>query len=350
MKKAFYLDDWLVEPDLDRIRKGSLVRRLRPQVMDLLAYLASRPREIVSNEEILSAVWPGRVTTQASVYNCLKDLRHGLDDDPHEPTYIETIPKRGYRLIARVKPVERPSGDGRKIPGRFTGRQLAITAAAIVLAAVILVDRMVYREPVEDATTPDVPEKSIAVLPFMDLSPGGDQAYFADGIAEEILDELAQSHDLKVTARGSSFAFRDSDEDLRSIGEKLGVAYVLEGSVRKDANRVRITAQLVDTRNGFHLWSEEYDREAGTILNIQDAIGTEVANALHVTLSRSDTSPEAMLGAEELDPRVYDLFLKAKNLINHGRKDSLTEATTLLYEILEVDPDFHRARILLIDS
>jgi TolB-like protein/DNA-binding winged helix-turn-helix (wHTH) protein/Flp pilus assembly protein TadD len=350
MKKAFYLNDWLVEPGLDRIKKNGATRRLRPQVMDLLVYLASRPREIVSNEEILTAVWPGRITTPASVYNCLKDIRQALGDDPHNPAYIETIPKRGYRLIAPVKPAEDLEDSEGRRSGSFTGRRLTVTAAAILLAVVILVERLSYQEPAEEVAALDIPEKSIAVLPFEDMSENGDQGYFADGVAEEILNELAQLPDLKVTARSSSWVFRDNEEDLGAIGKKLGVAYLLEGSVRRDSDLIRITAQLIDARNSYHLWSQEYDLEEGKILEIQDSIGTEVANALHVALLRNDSMPKMGFAPRELDTRIYDLFLQAKNLINQQRKQPLRDAIALLQEIVEKEPGFMRGLVARIDA
>ena len=119
MKKAFYLENWLVEPALNRIRKNGSIIKLRPQVTDLLVYIANRPREIITPDEILAAVWSGKVTTHASVYNCLKELRHALDDDPHEPRYIETIPKRGYRLIAPVKLTDGAENQETKKPEKF---------------------------------------------------------------------------------------------------------------------------------------------------------------------------------------------------------------------------------------
>jgi len=350
MKKAFYLEDWLVEPALDRIRKNGSIIKLRPQVMDLLVYIANHPREIITADDILAAVWPGKVTTHASVYNCLKELRHALNDDPHEPRYIETIPKRGYRLIVPVRQTEAYEDRDRRVFSKFTGRQFTVSAMAILLAVVILAERMGNQGETEDITEPVVPEKSIAVLPFSDMSPAGDQGYFADGVAEEILNELAQSPELRVTARSSSFLFRDSDEDLKTIGAKLGVAYLLEGSIRKDAGRVRITTQLIDTRNGFHLWSQEYDHELGEILGIQESIGSEVANALQVTLLDDESLHGVALTGEELDTRVYDQFLRAKNLINQKRKEPLREAIRLLHEVIETNPDFMWARVLLADA
>src|SRR5210317_214156 len=148
------------------------------------------------------------------------------------------------------------------------------------------VDSFLTEEPV-----PETDEKSIAVLPFVDMSPDGDQAYFADGISEEILNVLVKTHSLKVAGRTSSLQFRGRDEDLRVIGDQLGVEHILEGSIRKANNRVRITAQLVKADDGFHLWSETYDRELNDIFAIQDEIARAITDALAIELDLAGGQP-----------------------------------------------------------
>ena len=353
MRTPFYLDDWLVEPELDRITRNGVKTSLRPQVMDLLVFLASRPKGIIASDDILAEVWCGKVATHASVYNCLKELRHALEDDPHRPSYIETIPKRGYRLLAKVrtpKPTGRSGLQETPAAYRFTPSQLAITFIAIALAVMLIVDRSVNQQAPEFLPSPAVPEKSIAVLPFEDMSLAGDQEYFADGITEEILDGLGNLPELRVTARSSSFAFRGKQEDIKTIGDKLGVAYVLEGSVKTDAGQVQVTAQLTDTRSGLQVWSGEYSHDPGDIYSIQDVIGAEVASALQVRMPNNTLPGEIYPDWKELDVHVYDQYLQARSLINQHRKESLQEAIELLQGVLEADPNFVRARLLLADS
>jgi len=180
-------------------------------------------------------------------------------------------------------------------------------------------------------------EKSIAVLPFVDMSPEGDQGYFADGISEEILNVLVKTHTLKVAGRTSSFQFRGRNEDLRTIGEQLGVANILEGSIRKANNRVRITAQLVKASDGFHLWSETYDRDLTDIFAIQDEIARAITDALAVQLDLADTG-KSLVYASTRNMEAYDRYLEARGLIAQRR--DFPRAIELLDQATQLDPDF----------
>ncbi len=187
------------------------------------------------------------------------------------------------------------------------------------------------------AAQAETTEKSIAVLPFVDMSPESDQAYFADGISEEILNVLVKTQSLKVAGRTSSFQFRDGDTDLKEIGEQLGVAHLLEGSIRKANNRVRITAQLVKASDGFHLWSETYDRELTDIFAIQDEIARAITKALAIELKLTD-SDESLVTASTGNMDAYDHYLEAKGLI--AQRSDFPRAIALLAEATELDPNF----------
>jgi TolB-like protein len=182
-----------------------------------------------------------------------------------------------------------------------------------------------------------VSEKSIAVLPFVDMSPKSDQAYFADGISEEILNVLVKTHSLKVAGRTSSFQFRDRNEDLRVIGEQLGVEHILEGSIRKANNRVRITAQLVKASDGFHLWSETYDRDLTDIFAIQDEIARAITDALAIELELEE-GENSLATVSTGNMEAYDRYLEARGLI--ARRLDFPRAIGLLNEATELDPDF----------
>ena len=181
---------------------------------------------------------------------------------------------------------------------------------------------------------------SIAVLPFVDMSPEKDQEYFTDGLAEELLNVLAQIRNLKVAGRTSSFLFKDRTEDLRIIGEKLGVASILEGSVRKAGDRVRITAQLVNVADGFHLWSQTYDRTLEDIFAVQDDIAASVAEALQVTLLGAPASDSP---TRSRNPEAYTLFLQGQHFWKLGSKDDLETAVEYFAEALVLDSDYAAA-------
>jgi eukaryotic-like serine/threonine-protein kinase len=182
--------------------------------------------------------------------------------------------------------------------------------------------------------------KSIAVLPFVDLSPGKNQEYFADGLADELLNDLAKNPNLRVAARTSAFAFKGKNEDLREIAQKLNVANVLEGSIRREGNRVRITTQLINASDGFHLWSETYDREINDIFAVQDDIAASVANALNVTLL-GKTNPSA----EKVNIDVYNDFLQGQYLSNRRSREDLDAAISYFNQALQVDPKYAPALV-----
>jgi TolB-like protein len=191
---------------------------------------------------------------------------------------------------------------------------------------------------------PGVTEKSIAVLPFVDMSEKKDQEYFADGMAEEILDILAKLPSLKVIGRTSSFQFKGRNEDLRTVGTSLGVAYALEGSVRRSADRVRVTAQLIDTRDGTHLWSETYDRPANDVLLMQGEIATNISRSLEIGIGADRPQSERQRLKNDA---AYDLYLRGRYAAERGDADGLATGVTYLRQALDADPSFADAAVAL---
>jgi len=221
-----------------------------------------------------------------------------------------------------------------------TGKKLDyITIAALIFAMILVVsDRFLFPEmALPAAPTAAAGEISIAVLPFADMSPNRDQDYFSDGITEEILNGLAKLRTMKVAGRTSSFAFKGRNEDLREIGAALGVQHVLEGSVRKDGNRLRITAQLIKVSDGFHLWSETYNRQLVDVFAVQDEISAAIVTALRGNLLGEETNDSAFA---QIDVATYDKFLEARTLIPQRTNQSLTEARALLEEVVAATPNY----------
>ena len=252
-------------------------------------------------------VWCDVVVGYDSLNNCIAKLRKALGDDPNHPRFIETIPKVGYRLIpaaADAQPAADSSsregeaeGDRRwfssRDPGETSRRILGGLSAILILLAVVATVmwlgpwKQPTREPAPVAeTTPPLPDRpSIAVLPFANLSDDPAQAYFSDGITDDLITDLSKISGLFVIARNSSFAYKNSATDVREIARQLGVRYVLEGSVRKARDRVRINAQLVDATTGGHLWAERYDGPPSEIFDLQDRVTGKIVNALRVQLT-----------------------------------------------------------------
>ena len=257
--------------------------------------------------------------------------------------------------VKREKDVDRSHSITNK-----TGRKLDFTIIGIlVLALGYFVADKFWLTPAANNKLPAVTEaaqvnkdepQTIAVLPFVDMSPDGDNEYFSDGLTEELLNFLAKIRELQVAGRTSSFAFKGKDEDLRSIGEKLGVQTILEGSVRKDAsrNRVRITAQLINVENGFHLWSETYDRDLEDIFAIQEEIARHVAQALRVTLLGEDEIRISQSATTELN--AYDSYLQGLKLMNQFNFASLNAAAELFQTSIELDPNYVPAQLKLVET
>ena len=224
-----------------------------------------------------------------------------------------------------------------------TGRKLnmIIIGSLVVAVVLLLVDRQFSdpaNEPQETAAAISDTEKSIAVLPFVNMSSDTEQEFFSDGINEEILNSLESEKSLKVAGRTSSFAFKGQNDDLRRIGDALGVAHILEGSVRKVGAQVRITAQLIQVDDGFHLWSETYDRELTDVFAIQDEIANEILKQLRSQLL--DDEEHVVVEAKRTNPVVYDLYLRAKQRIYTRNSAEITKAISELDKAIQLDPEY----------
>ena len=211
-------------------------------------------------------------------------------------------------------------------------RWAAVATALLVIGAIVAAFLYVSRKPATSLA--DIPEKSIAVLPFVNMSEDKANDYFSDGISEELLNLLAKIPQLKVTARVSSFSFKGKELDIPEIARRLHVAHVLEGSVRKAGDQVRITAQLIHAADGFHMWSETYDRKLDDIFKIQDEVAGKVVKELKVTLL------EPQPKARTTDPKAYALYLQAKELARHMNAEAFEQSDALYHQVLEIDPRY----------
>jgi TolB-like protein/DNA-binding winged helix-turn-helix (wHTH) protein len=359
-----WIGDWRVDPAVDGIVRDGVVVKLEPRAMRLLLCLVERAGQVVSVQELLDEVWADVVVTSDSVYQAVAALRRTLGDAAKEPAYIATLPRRGYRLVAAVRPWSEPAhaeplaGGSTPLagmpdatppaastpsPARWYGLLLLI--GVLLLTGYLVIGRswrsarIVSAAPVDAAAPAAIADKSIAVLPFVDMSEKKDQEYFADGMAEEVIDLLAKVPGIRVIGRTSSFQFKGRSADLRAIGAALGAAYVLEGSVRKAGDRVRVTAQLVGAQNGSHLWSEIYDEPGGDVLAVQDRIASGLVRALQVTVGADDLRAPAMLHSTE----AYDLYLRGRHALDRWDHMGFEEAAGYFQQALDLDPAAVRA-------
>jgi TolB-like protein/DNA-binding winged helix-turn-helix (wHTH) protein/Flp pilus assembly protein TadD len=288
-----------------------LLRDSKPIPLGALTYrmlltLVEAAPNVVSHDELINSIWDGRPVSPETISQRVKLLRDALSENPQNPRYIELVRGQGYRLLPQVEVLpQEPAARGRTRWPSWVG------AAAIPLFVAVAVAFWIVRAP----TSAVRQDSSIAVLPFADLSPAGDQQYFADGMAEEILNLLSKTTTLRVIARTSSFSFRGKDTDVRRIAEALGVTTVLEGSVRKAGEHVRITVQLVDAANGYQLWSQTYDRQLDNIFEVQADIATNVVRQLQATLLGS------ALPRHMPSPEAYAAYLQGNHLFDRFHND-----------------------------
>ena len=289
MEQTLHIGDWRVSPKSGEIIRNGKTFKLEVRTMRLLVCLAERAGEVVSIEELLDRVWSDVVVTQDSVYQAVTTLRRLLGDDAKQPKYIETIPRLGYRMVARVRPWAEPAAaeagsarGNRRVKTRFAWAIGGLVALALIGAFLV-------RGRVAGRTAPNTvtasPERSIAVLPFLDLTEGMKEEEFADGLTEELIDRLSKIPGVRVPPPTSSFFYKDKHVSISEVGRALGVSYVLDGSTRKSGNRLRVAARLVRADTAYVLWSETYDRPWDDSLKIQDDIAGEVTKALKASIA-----------------------------------------------------------------
>ncbi len=292
------IGDWDVNPASGEIsHKGETVR-VDTRAMRLLLCLAERAGQTVSIDELLDQAWPEVIVTPDSVYQAVASLRRLLGDDPKQPSYIATVPRLGYRMVApvshgtgqplaatvrQVAPVTSSADDTSAKPRRRRFAWLTASGAAVSLALFVgaLLHEMDANKNRPALTSEvDRPQISVAVLPFLDLTEQMSEEPFADGMTEELIGRLSKVRGFRVPAPTSSFYFKGKRLPIGDIAKALGVSYILDGSVRKSGTTVRVAARLIRADDAFVVWSETYDRRFDDILKVQDSIASEVASAL----------------------------------------------------------------------
>ncbi len=348
-KVGYRIGDLVVDVGRGRLMRGGEEIALPKLSFDLLLAMARAAPNLLSIDDLMNQVWPGLVVSPETVIHRVKVLRDALSDDPKAPRYIAGLRGRGYQIIAAVEALQEldaPASPAQPMLAPPAPRRrylLAIIAALVLVGAIGIGIWLSLAQRAQPAPATPI-EKSIAVLPFLDLSEKQDQAYFADGMAEEIRNLLVTIPDLKVIGRTSSFQFRGKAEDVRRVGTALGAGYIVEGSVRRSTDQVRVTAELIDTRNGAQRWSKTYDRDVSDIFAIQHEIATAVVRALQlevVLVSARSTTPNT---------EAYDMYLRGMHASDRFDQQGFEEAIAHFRRALELDPNLvHAAEALAED-
>jgi TolB-like protein/Flp pilus assembly protein TadD len=298
----FHFNDFTLDPDRRELRRDGHLVALEPQVFDLLEFLIRARDRVVRRDDVLEAVWHGRIVSDATLSSRISAARSAIGDNGEAQRLIRTIARKGLRFVGEVR------------------EQTA---------------------EIENAPRPIAPPMigpAIAVLPFTNMSGDSEQDYFADGMVEDIISALSRCSGLIVIARNSSFTYKGRSVDVREVGRELGVAYVLEGSVRRAGNRLRITGQLIDTATGAHLWADRFDGDASGVFALQDDITERVVAAIEPTLELAESERRRAMPPNELD--AYDLLLRASSLRDAFTAESLKAAIFCLDQALAIDPTY----------
>jgi TolB-like protein/DNA-binding winged helix-turn-helix (wHTH) protein/tetratricopeptide (TPR) repeat protein len=327
-------EDVLVDFTGRRLTRGGVEQTLEPKAFAVLALLAGSPGRVFTRDEILDAVWGHRHVTPGVLNRITSLLRQALGEDAQNPRLLHTVHGIGYRFDL---PPPAPEPVRRRWPPTWASLA-ALAVVVLVFAGVTWLRKSdsVKTPAAGTASLSPVPH-SLAVLPFADLSQSHDQEYLADGLAEEILNQLAQVPAIRVVGRSSSFSFKGRNEDLRVIGQKLGVTHLLEGSVRKSGDQLRITAQLIRTDDGTHLWSKTYARELRDVFAVQDEISRDVARALSVKLDVVTFNREQ---GGTTNVEAYERFLRWRSTVMLELYDfeHRRERLQLAREMVALDP------------
>jgi TolB-like protein len=302
--------------DIDRreLHRGAEVVSITPQVFDLLEYLIRNRERVVSKDELINAVWNGRIVSDAALTTRLNAVRAAIGDTGEEQRLIKTLPRKGFRFVGQVRET----------------REVA--------------DPNPRDAPESALALPDKSSIAIAVLPFENMSGDPEQEYFADGMVEEITTALSRFKWLLVIARNSSFTLKGKAVDVKEVGRRLGVRYILEGSVRKAAGKVRITGQLIDAVTGAHIWADRFERDLTDVFALQDEVTVAVVSAIQPKIIHTEIAMAARRRPENLT--AYDCWLRAIQQSSLTTREGLAEAIRLACRALELDPGFGRAASL----
>ena len=308
---------------------------IEPQVFNIILYLVENQDRVVSRDELLDTIWKDKIVSDASISNHIKLARKALDDDGVKQAIIKTIHGRGYQFIANCECIEEPEKKKQTdLEGKNNSKPKPLQSLLLTILMVVLVGTWLIKPGTAALKSTAKMEKSIAVLAFKDFSPKSDQAYFAEGMSEELINLFTRIPGLRVASRTSSFSFKNKDIRLREIGKELNVDYVMEGSVRKSGNLLRITIQLIRVNDESHIWSETYDHDVQDIFEVQDEIAIAVTEQLKINLIKG------MIKSTPVDSTAYTLYLQAIYLLKENTQESITKALKLIGNSIAIDANY----------
>jgi len=351
------IGEWTYYPDLLKIERGLDKVKLEPLVGHLLYFLSCRAGHAVSRAELMEGVWPDRVVVDDALTNAINKLRKAFGDNRQNPVYLETIPKVGYRLIAPVEQLSSPlgqKGEAKVQAGDHavvSARHLGITGFAVISVLILVVLAIgLYRSSENTQVTESTGKQSIPaspaqptllILPFSNLSTDSAQDYFADGIVEDVITDLSRIETIRVLARSTSFTYKGKNVDPQEIARELNLSHLVEGSVRRSGESLRITARLIDTSNSQNLWSARYDRPVTAVFDVQEDVAKNIVRALSVELTQEQSTSVTTRPTSSFE--AYDLYLKGRKALSLRTPEANVQARDYYRQAILLDPNFARA-------
>ena len=321
----FCFADHTLDTERRELYRGSEPIAVEPQVFDLLIYLMENRHRVVSKDDLIASVWGGRIVSDSSLTSCINAARKAVSDSGEDQKLIRTIARKGLRFVGEVR--TQPTGTE---PADASG----------------LPPDQVHERSRPALPLPDRP--AIAVLPFINMSGDSEQEYFSDGISEDIITALSKLRWFFVIARNSSFIYKGKAVHMKQIAEELGVGYVVEGSVRKSGDRVRITAQLNDVATGSHIWAEHYDRSLADVFAVQDEITEAIVAAIEPQLYAAENFRAKRKPPDSMD--AWDLVMRALSHYWRVTRQDNVVAQALLEKAISIDPNYGQALGVLATS
>ena len=346
------------EPDAKELRKGGMRVRLEGQPLAILKILLARPGQVITREELQKELWPADtfVDFEHSLNAAVKRLRAALNDSADHPRYIETLARRGYRFIAPVNATDAEVGVVAPTVApsptighpQFALRRRRLWLIAIAVCA-IAVGALVWRQWWHHPGAPAAPViRSLAVLPLQNLSGDPSQEYLADGMTEELIGRLSHIHGLRVISRTSAMHFKNTQLSVPEIVKTLGVDAIVEGSVMREGNQIRVHAQLIRATTDEHIWAEEYQREYRSVLAIQEEVARSIAERIEISLTPTERA--SLASTHPVDPEAHENYLKGRYYFNQRTTDSLNRSISYFQQAIGRDTNYALAYCGLADA
>ena len=360
MHGSFRVGPWRVEPGLNTVARNGTTLRLESKVMEVLLCLAEHAGEAVSKEKLLQTVWPGTFVSDDVLFRSVSELRRILADDAREPTFIQTIPKRGYRLLAQVEwfnQVQEPAVEaspetrGAAVNPRKVWLGALVVMAAAVLLVLLGANAGKLRAWIAgNSGAPQI--HSLAVLPLRSLSFDPNQEYFSDGTTDALITDLAQISSIKVISHTSTLQYKDTKKSLPEIAKELNADGIIEGTVQRSGDRVRITAQLIYGPSDRHLWANTYDGDLRDVFALERDVTEDIARQVQARLTTNKEAEQNHL--RPVDPKVLEAFLQGHYHLSQqgkgGGDEEMREAQKYFQQAIDADPSFAPAYLGLADA